>query len=1255
MSSRYEDPARTSIDNSSNANAVLIEHDYQRHRSRNSGGFLLESTSATTSHSSSYRHPEPDVSPKVKGKRKAEAGDLSVPKRAAARQRHLQKPSLGSSPLATEVQNAQVTVHSELDRGVEVQEGDIIQPHGGRGLESSSGRNSTSTASDPSTNEASPQNRRSIIGNDTDTAQIVNLALNLSESRRRNISGGGALLHQDPIGGRRLASAASPSLGISTSTAGGSLRQHLQQQRQISRNVSPRSGRSASGRVGSPRISQQEKAGIRRSSALPDFRDGLDNNLVFHPSDATLARVEKARSAIELSYEYRRLLQHLPKIPSPSQNQPATSKSVSKNGGHLIQDLGRVYNPLQYIRNRRVRFNEKRPLDSEGQGWNQVENVRDWVTTVVNEREDGLSRVDRRFPLPPFDPSQRDLAITDGLQNPTITNTSSHQPKKIARPHLVWGFSPWDLLADAYWLDQDDNATHIEDRHGKKILISPDVYSGDQSKPTRKSAKSPARRSESIVRASGSPEKTRASFESFRSDSRERRRWRRDIRGRGSPASDDDELQARKSRWPRKLVRSRSPSSSSDHRGDRRRGGRDGLGNREDYDHAALEKHMMDMLAKEAEDSNQALQEIDGRVARSKDRNQNGPSNGTIPQITKRRPSGPQRLRTDMPTTAKHQISPRASLDEQRFQHHRMSSDDFDSTAPNSPTVPGFVPSISINLSPPASPPTSAASPKKSMPVKLGTFRRTRSRSVHRRAVSDHDLDGDSGISADVSRQTTNEAQFINEMRKERSTDTNNGLLSPTKSEGLNKGSRLLGSSSTQSLKELNAPESRLRGFFKGGRIAEIVGNEVTKVGDMLWRKDNSNNSQLNSPIGSDYASEKSGTDDEDVDPLARGPKESLSRVVNKDTNRGGGLPRTSTTNEKPKYHMNNLPTFRSPFTKEEESPTSPTVPPDHDHITLQQLALRERGRSSRFDRLAPPKIDMRGISPSPSRTPSPDREKTQDEESRQSSSSRSDRRVRSADRRLNGMLGIPGSMWTGTLAPTGLSSLASRQPRAQERPTLEDKRRWSISDRGVSEVRGTITKRDIARVRALLLSSGVKANEITRRAEEVAKERSRFFQVMKDNVKGELPQLPRSQEYIFVGRTLVSSIEATTQQLRDRAEEFSHNTIEDLHNQVKAIDDRVTYKLTPLVRSAADDADAFSTELTTTHTLSVKQLNDSVDVILRKRRRRLRWIRRSGWAMLEWALLGIMWMVWFVVVIIRLVRCTVGGFIRGVKWLFWL
>ena len=1244
-----------------NAAAAHDEPQYRRHKPRNSGGFLLQTTPAPASNPRHARHTEPDISENARGKRKAEEGDIVIPKRTSARHRHRQKPSLGSSPLATEVVNVQPSDDAEGGGGPDTNKRSSIQSTTGQTTRSGLSSNGTSTESTSMMEDTKQQNRRSAVGLDTDPAQIVSLALNLSESRRRNFSSGSLLAPRDNIGTRRLISSSLPSPGPPINSGGGSLRQHLQQQRQASRNVSPRSGRSGGGKGAESPASQREKAGNRQPNILPNFEVGMNEDIVFNESDATLSRAKKARVAFELSYEYRRLLQYLPVLPVPSKNRPGTSKAAAKPQAYPAQGLGRVYNPLQYIRNRKLRIRERGPLDAEGDGWNNIDNVRAWVDTVANGREDGISRVDRRFPLPPFEKSPTGPPEIDDLQAHKKSHHTDPQAKKLGRPRMDWIVTPWDLLADANWIHQEDNVMRIEDAIGNKFVLRKDSVSEDLPRTSKDATRGPVRKPEGLLRhINPSPERLRASFESFRTDSKERDRRRREEYEPKSPISDDDGS-LRRGRWPKKFIRPRSPSTSDESHHDKRRvhkRGRDHLGSRDDLDHAALEKRMNDMLAKEAKDKPETVKDVDEQATKEAaprlSQPNHGLANGQVSQTAKRRPSAPQRMKSDMPATEKSQTPARASFDEQRLHHYRMSSDDFDSTAPNSPTAAGFVPSIAINLSPPASPPNSAASPKKTLPGRIGSFRRNRSRSINRRAVSENDAAVDSGTSTDISRQTTNESHLPSRLQRELSRDPANGLLSPFKTDtGINK-YRPLEGKYIKSIKDAN--DSRFRSLFKGGRIAELVGNEVSRVGDMLWKKDSSNAvSQVNSSASS-LVSEDSDVDDGDVSGLDNSPKDNLSRTTTK--NEGTGkLSQTSTNSEKPKYHMSNLPSFRSPFSKDEQSPRPTKASTEHDHITRQQLAQRERGRSSRFDRLAPPKIDMRGISPSPSQSPSPDRSHLRvnyEDDSRQGSRSRSGQRVRSADRRLNLMLAIPGRV-VGGPTPTGLSSLESRPQGSKGRPDMEGKRQWSIADRGISAVQESITKRDIARVRALLLSSGVKANEISRRAEEIPETPSPFLQDLMDVLKGPVPQVARSQERVVAAQILFSNIEMTTQELRDAAEQFSENTVEKLHDEIKSVDERVTYKLTPLVRASADDADAFSTELTTTHTLAVKQLNDSVDGILRRRRRRLRWVRRGGWAMLEWTLLGIMWMIWFLVVIVRLVRAVIGGFVGAVRWLFWL
>ena len=1232
------------------------ESSHRRHKPRSSGGFLLQGTPAPTSSSVYARHTEPDVSENVRGKRKAVEGDISVSKRGTARHRHRQQASLGSSPLATEVVNVQ---NPDPAEGSGASESDSRLSSNANSTRSGNTSNGASMKSTSVTGGITQNSGRSTVGLDTDPAQIVSLALTLSESRRRNLSVGGLIAPRDAVGVKRLASPIPPSLALPNSTGGGSLRQHLQQQRRGSRNISPRSSGSAGLKGAEPLGSQKEHAIRKHQTIIADVEAGLHLDTVVKVSDATLARAQKARVTFELHFEYRRLLRYLPMHPSPTKSRQTATKATTRPQG-----AGTVYNPLQYIRNRKLRIREREPLDAEGDGWNNIECVRAWVDQVANEWEDGIFRIDKRLPLPPLDQSPNGLPRTDDLQAQNKTQAPDPQVKRPSRPHMDWIITPWDLLADVKWLFQDENINRIVDREGQPLVPKGGALQEDRPRNSMESIKDPVRKPEGLLRhINSSPERLRASLDGLRGQSRERgRRWP-EVLEPNSPVSEDETHQRRR-RWPKTLTLSRSSSSSGEsHRAARRGHGRvgDHFGSRDDLEHAALEKQMMNMLAQEARDKPEGIgtvnhQAVEGAEA-TRESYDHGTANGKASKPSQRRPSTPQRMKADMPAAAKHPSPVRVSLDEQKLQHYRMSSEDFDSTAPSSPITSGFIPSIAINLSPPASPQNSTVSPvKRTLPSRVDSFRRNRSHSMNRRAVSENIAVTDSGTSTDISRQTTNESQLHSMLLKERSKHSVNGFLSPTKADtGANK-YRAIEIKSVKSIKETGGLDSKLKGFLKGGRIAEIVGNEVSRVGDLLWRKESNNVSEMN-PEPLSFAPDESDADEGDISGMENSPRNNLSREIT-NTDGIGKLSHVSTNNEKPRYHMNNLPTFRSTFSNDEPTSRATKGTPEQDHIARQQLALRERGRSSRFDRLAPSQIDMRGISPSPGRLPSPNRAYLQailgEDPGGSSRRSRSAQRVRNVNKKLNAVLAIPGRLMAGP-APTVLAGLESRPEDIKERAKSESKRQWSIADRGVSSAQESITKRDIARVRALLLSSGVKANEIIRRAEEIPERPSPMLFDLIDLFKGSIPEVSRSREHVIAARILVSTIDTTTQRLRDSAERFSKKMNESLHNQIKAIEERVTHELTPLARASADGAEEFSTELTTTHTLAIKQLNDSIDGILRRRRRRLRWIRRGGWAMLEWALLGIMWMIWFFVVIVRLMRSVVSGFVRTVRWVLWL
>lgn len=1227
VSTNFDPTASRSTSAASDRSHSSYQH--VSHRSRNSGGFLLPDLSSGLGYTSTKSTaPSPDA----KGKGKVEDGDLIIPKRGL-RSRHHPKPSLGGSPLAAEVLSDASAPGVANNHGIEGTQSSSAPSGGSRSLHSSHD-SETVSSKPPGKNGGRRQAPVPALGFDTDPAQIVNLALSLSESRRRNLSGG-VSAPPNGVNDRRIISGGSPSPGLHGINSGGSSRQQLQQQRRISRNISPRNGLSKL-KDASPRLDPYASSPLSPMVPIPDFVQSPD--LAFNPSDATLSRAEKARIAIELSYEYRRLLQYLPKL-SMTHGRPTATRKGVKSSPEEPGDLGRPYNPIQYIRNRKVRIRERRPFDSEAEGWRDLERVRRWVDTVASEREAGIATVDDQYPLPRFEAVPAEPRIGDAILESSSTKPSPIQGNKQRRPRMDWIITPWDMLADAYWLQHDGNITHIEDCTGQKIISSPEEYKMPSARTSLDLDRVSHVRAGSVDKQAVSPAKIRSLIQDARNErSRERGRRAEQMNDIDLQKQNVESSQDRKGRWPRKLIRPRGSSSSSGSNLDELSRHKRGRRQNPDYlGSAVLEKHMMTLLAQEVVNGDDAITQIPHQSRNENDGPINTIMDGAMansdlpprPQASKEQNKNGNAKMLDHITAP---ASARSSLERSNRRHRATSFDDLDTTAPSSPYVPGFAPSIAINLSRPSSP---QISPKKQLP----SFRPARSK--ERQAISENDFALSSPSSTDLSRQATRDSKPEDVPRREKYKSEMNGFLSPT-SEGFSKMFRRSDGVSKGS-KESNEVDSRFRGFFRGGRLAEIVGNEVGRVGDRFWRKDASNQA---SGVASPASSQASDVSDSELDGLDSSPEANLSR--------------TSTTNDsKPKYYTANLPSFQSSLVKDvqtEKPPTSTT----EDHIQRQQLAQRQRGRSARFERLAPPKIDLRGVSPSPS----PPLTRTQTRnivpsydpfDSRQSSTSRSVSRVRNADRRLNAVLGVPGTIGQGGPPMTGLAALESQKRRSRERPALGGKRQWSISDRSVSAVRGTVTKRDIARVRALLLSTGVKANEISRRAHEDCETSSPVLQDLRE-ISGEpLPPVSRSQEHALAAKIYASHIEENNQQLRDAAEHFSSVTVDQLHQQIRDIDEHVTQKLTPMVRASADEADAFSAQLTTTHTLEVKRLYDAVDAILRRRRRRLRWVRRMCYVLLEWTLLGIMWWVWLIVVIVRLIRGTVGGFITAVRWLLWL
>lgn len=1183
-----------------------VDPEHRGQRGRNTGGFLLQSPLVPpVSSQNTAKLLVKQGSEDIKGKSRIEQDDLAIPKRRKTRQRPLTKAAVGNSPLSIELFNA---APARADDG--------LSPDASRAPD----------ARHLLDQDEPRQGAASGLG---DPAQIVNLALNLSESRRRTFSA--SRISPMNLGNRRIPSlnqhnTLSANTITGTVASGGSLRQYMQPQRQASRNVSPRSNKRRDRDISFPPSPWKPDSRTPQVAASELDIDVVDEvSLKF--SDATFARAEKARVALELCYEYRRLLDYLPTIARPWRNKSSLSRPPTKPSTEHIHVLGREYNPLQYIRNRRVRGRERIMLDAEGEGWKDLERVRSWVDTVVHERVAKTLSPAALYSLPPFESFQKKPNSNVALSDSTAVESIGPSNNKPRRTKLDWSITAWDLLADAYWLCQGENWKTIEDPNGSKIILSKDNHLEGPPRTSPESARSSTRRSKSVTRHHMTPEKSNSLMTISRNGSRER--GRQHMREPNTPVSNDNGSRDRKRRWARGFVRSHSLSSSN--------GSVDGGGLRDSHafardhpDNAILEKQMRELLKKEAEAKKLILLKRDSleeNEANSANmvytRNSAGSNVDQLEGLRHIRSHSEQVPELVRPTHEKRGQESRYSLDEPFTQSSNNSS------------AYHFEPQRSNDSSP------------------LGirsAYSSRRPQDEETQSINGEGVRPQSKEKTNTAQRDPTSAKTQDLPYRERIANFGNGLLSPMTAEALGRKFKRADVLSSQLARDTSDTDSRFRSFFKGAKAVGFTENEVHKTESKIQKKENEYDSphhpSLVDDVSKDYDTEA------DLSELDSSPEDGLHQpLTKKDELMSTTHKASATATDRTTLQMNHLP----PSKKTELDSVTFKGSSNDDHITRQQIAQRAQGRSRRFDRLAPPKIDIEGISPTASVPLTPTQVIDTDvshDESRRSSDSQSDT-LHDMDRQLQGVFGSLGMITNGPPVSL-LSGLESGQRRLSEYGNIHRERQWSISDRGLSPVRGNVSKREIARARALLLSSGVKANEIVRRAQEVRESPSGLLRELQTRPTRPFPKVPRSQEHILAARILTSNIEASNRQLKEATENFSSDT-DKILAKIAALRNHVSEKLTPAVGAAADDADIFSNELTISHTLAVKQLHDSVNILFRRRRRKFRWARRGGYVMLEWAIMCIMWCVWFVVVFIRAVRGIFWATIHGVRWFFWM
>ncbi|KAL6237408.1 hypothetical protein BDW75DRAFT_82347 [Aspergillus navahoensis] len=973
------------------------------------------------------------------------------------------------------------------------------------------------------------------LGLDKDSLQIVNLALNLSESRRKGNVGYRA---SDQVS---RGSWAPP--GDYRASAAGSI---------PSRGSYPSINATQS--VGDEHV---RVANLPMSMITNDVLNSLPKSATSEPtpqefSGGTLARAANARRYFELRHEYLRLLPSVPPLRRCSSHSTTGSPRAEDHQSH------RAYNPLQAIRNRKVRFRERCPIDPEAEGWNDVEKVHSWVNAI----EAAYNRQARNslecLKLPPFKSRNADGPLDRGVDgvDPSAASPPSNQRRisrtgsiKSRRPRSDWLIYPDELLADAAWVEDAQNKSKITDKDGNILYPNPFSFFVNDGHQEQIQERGSLNTGSSFSHASHSDARQSLSF-----DPKEFGRGRRSHRfrtpRRSSSVSEEDTGSKRR----KFKIRSRSLSSSS----------------------ADERPHRGSLL-----------------------------SNMKSP----RRSVSPLRRKGMIWNEKRGSVSSVPSADDR---YGPLSLVRMGGYGTNTNMDIGYFPSIASNLSPPSS--------RSSSPAKRGFTRGAGPRRAHSRS-SYHRKGADDDSSVD----------FV-ATRKDSLPFTNGGTQVDDEPQSLPKASTYHAESrqvNPHERKDSIPHESRLRGIFKGpGKIAGKVGNEVSKMGDLIMKKDNGGHSRQPSLAMSDDSEVE---DEETKSEKLAIPKAILRRLPAFSDDLSRSTPRNS-DKSLTKNQSQTPPTIVEPRQQRDENDL---VTPDGRPLDIQGDASSSLGQHNSKPSGHSMKRGHRNL-----------------QFGLEIHTVRNEiRKGRIKDDSVPFSIARPPITGLAKAQSTPMGSSHSI------RPTLSGQSRsWSISDRSVSVSieSGVPGKQEIERTRALLLSSGIKAREIARRAEEVRRPPPEFLQ-RSFGPDSAIPSVPRLYEHEVASQRLLKRIEASHRSFESSMERVPKTAFLPLKSKLSTLEDLVDKSLNTRVRVAAEEAENLSMQLSTTSTLAVKQLSDTLDHGLRKRHRRLRWLRRTGFVMLEWALIGLLWWVWLIVMALKLLRKLFCGMASGVRWILWL
>ncbi|KAG0642594.1 hypothetical protein HOY80DRAFT_917435 [Tuber brumale] len=393
------------------------------------------------------------------------------------------------------------------------------------------------------------------------------------------------------------------------------------------------------------------------------------------------------------------------------------------------------------------------------------------------------------------------------------------------------------------------------------------------------------------------------------------------------------------------------------------------------------------------------------------------------------------------------------------------------------------------------------------------------------------------------------------------------------------------------------------------GRVksrVEKIRSEVAKVEDFIWRRDTEKGgSTLSSPTGSSFAEAESlgYRSEDDRGKLVRENTSSVSEA--EDEGRGSKGKHGGSPLEVPEGRALGSSRFGS------HSSTSalPTVP----KIGIRDNYMEssdEEGRRRRNQKLG---ANLESTQPYISRDPSPARAID----------------IRSIGDR-NGVKGVA----------------VAQRGNEKNGPGLE--KRLPII--GNNDGKGAaVSKQELIRARAYILASGVVARGITSKRAGTS-----VLGRISDNNDG-VGIVVLAEQRMHSTDVVSREIASAEEEFVKKSRVFTNSTVVELKGLVDNIKSEIETRLATMLGEIADGASELNGELTTKCTLAVKAVNDDLSNVMRRKRRKFRWIRRAGYVMLEWVVLGVMWWAWLIVVVVRFLRVMVTWIVRGVRWILWI